>query len=67
MQQPTRLTRRDIAKACGVRLHQLRYALDEYGIPPAERIAGINLYSPDQIPTIRAALKRIAQRRFCHA
>ena len=57
------LTLRDIARECGVRFHQVKYAISEYGIEPRQRAGIIRLYSRDDIPTVKAALERIAERR----
>ena len=61
---PSLLTLRDISQRCpGYRLHQLKYAIDEYGISPHSRVGIIRLWKEDDLPAIKAALRGIAQRR----
>jgi hypothetical protein len=60
---PEFLTIRDVASACGVRMHQAKYAVDEYSIEPRQRAGIIRLFHRDQLPTIKSALARISGRR----
>ena len=61
---PTLLTLREITRLCpGFRLHQVKYAVDEYGIAPHSRVGIIRLWTEDDLPRIKSALHRIAQRR----
>ena len=60
---PNLLTIRDVARACGVRVHQAKYAVAEYGIEPRQRAGIIRLWSEQDLPHIRSALARISARR----
>lgn len=42
---------------------QVKYAIKTSSIQPAGRVGIIRIWSPDILPTLRAALKRIAERR----
>lgn len=62
--QPANLTIRDLAQRFpGYRIHQIKYAVEEYGIDPRARCGIIRLWSEEDIARIAAALKRIAGRR----
>lgn len=59
----TLLTLGDLARACGVRLHAMKYALATYDVRPAQRAGIVRLFSAAQLPHIQSVLRRIAQRR----
>lgn len=63
MSESTHLTIRDVAKACGVRTHQAKYAAAEYDIAPRLRVGIIRLWSVEDLPRFRSVLSRIAGRR----
>ena len=56
------LTLRDVAGRLGVRLHVAKHAIAEYGIVPRQRAGIIRLWSVDDLPTIAAAVRRVAGR-----
>lgn len=60
---PQFLTIRDVAKAVGVTQRRAGYAIDAYAIEPATRAGIVRLWTPDQLDTIRSAVKRIESRR----
>ena len=60
---PPLMTMRDAARRIGVATHRLRYAIDEHAIEPKQRAGIIRLYGPDQLPAMKSALRRIAERR----
>ena len=60
---PPLLTIGDIARLCRVRLHQAKYAIQEYRIEPRQRAGIIRLWSVEDLPHIQSALNRIAERR----
>ena len=60
---PDLLTLTDVARACGVRKHRAKYAVDEYDIAPRQRAGVIRLWHRDQLPSIKSALARISGRR----
>lgn len=60
MEAPKRhLTISDVARECGVRIHNVKYAAQEYAIAPAERVGIIRLWTPEQLPLFRAAFDQI--------
>lgn len=61
--QENLLTLRDVAGRLGVRLHTAKYAVAEYEIAPRQRAGIIRLWSVDDLPTIEAAIRRVAGRR----
>ena len=46
-----------------VSTHQLKYAIDQYGIDPITRVGILRVWTEDEIPRIKRALARIAQNR----
>jgi hypothetical protein len=60
---PNLLTIGDVAAACGVKIHVARYAVAEYRIEPYQRVGIVRVWHPDQLPEIKSALQRIADRR----
>ena len=63
METPNLLTLADVARLLNERLNRVKYAVDEYRIEPRQRAGIIRLWHPDDVPAIRAALTRIANRR----
>jgi hypothetical protein len=57
------LTLGDVARECGAKPSRVKYALTEYRIEPHQRAGILRLFHPEQIPEIKAALRRIANRR----
>ena len=57
------LTVGDLARETGAKKHQVCYAIAEYRIDPAQRAGIIRLFHRNQLPMIRSALRRIAERR----
>ncbi len=57
------LTVGDIARRIGVPRAQVDYALDKGGIRERTRAGILRLFSPDQIPVIKAALATVRSRR----
>ena len=60
---PALLTLGAIAKEIGEPLHRVKYAVSSYSIEHTQRAGIIRLFDREMIPTIRAAVKRIANRR----
>lgn len=56
------LTVRDLAKLTGKRFYHIRYAIDAFGIEPAEQVGTLRLFRPDQVAQVRDALQQIANR-----
>jgi predicted transcriptional regulator len=52
-----------IARETGQPLHRVRYALETYRIEPVQRAGILRLFSRDDLPRIKSALARIAERR----
>jgi DNA-binding transcriptional MerR regulator len=57
------LTIKDIARRCEVSVSRARYAIDTNGIEPRARVGIIRLWTEDDLPRIKSALRRIAERR----
>lgn len=57
------LTVRDVARQLREPTHRVVYALREYRIDPAQRAGIIRLFTPDQLATIAAAVKRVRERK----
>lgn len=47
----------------GFSIHQVKYAITEYGIEPRRRVGIIRLWGEEDLPRIGAALSRIARRQ----
>ena len=56
------LTLGQVARACGVAPHRVKYAVAEYRIEPRQRAGILRLWAPDQLAAVKAALSRIARR-----
>ena len=52
-----------IARELGQPLHRIKYCIDAYAIEPIQRAGVLRLFSRDDLPRIKSALTRIAQRR----
>jgi hypothetical protein len=52
-----------LARELGEPLHRVKYCIDAYGIEPTQRAGVLRLFSRDDLPRIKSALVRIAQRR----
>ncbi|MDB5322192.1 MAG: hypothetical protein JWN40_3823 [Phycisphaerales bacterium] len=52
-----------IARETGQPLHRVRYALETYRIEPVQRAGILRLFSREDLPRIKSALMRIAERR----
>lgn len=61
--QDNLLTLRDVAERLSVRLHTAKYAIAEYRIEPRQRAGIIRLWAVEDLPTIAAAVRRVAERR----
>ena len=53
----------EIARSEGVPAHRISYAVDSYRIEPTQRAGIIRMFSDEKVEVIRAALRRIADRR----
>lgn len=54
------LTITQIAKLENEPPHRVGYAIERYQIQPAQRVGIIRVFTRDQLPAIRAALRRTA-------
>jgi predicted transcriptional regulator len=52
-----------IARETGQPLHRVRYALESYRIEPLQRAGILRLFSREDLPRIKSALDRIANRQ----
>lgn len=52
-----------IARELRQPLHRIKYCLDAYSIEPIQRAGVLRLFSRDDLPRIKSALIRIAERR----
>ncbi len=57
------LTLGQLARRIGTTTHRLKYAIGEYGVEPAMRVGITRVWTPDQIPAIESALRRVASNR----
>lgn len=60
---PRLLTIGEIAERLGVSMHRLKYAIDQYKIPPDRRVGIIRVWSEEKLPLIASALAKIAENR----
>jgi DNA-binding transcriptional MerR regulator len=60
---PQLLTLGEISERLGVSTHRLKYAIEQYKIPPTRRVGIIRVWSDDKIPLIQKALAQIAENR----
>lgn len=57
------MTVRDISRRLDVPLHRLKYAIEVYDIQPRQRVGIIRQWAEEDLPTIEAAVRRVAGRR----
>jgi hypothetical protein len=57
------LTVGDLRRETGEPDHRIKYALQSYAIEPVGRIGNLRVWSRDQLPHIKSALRRIARNR----
>lgn len=60
---PEFLTIGEIADRLNVSMHRLKYAIDQYKIPPDRRVGIIRVWSESKLPQIQSALSKIAENR----
>jgi hypothetical protein len=61
--QDATLTIGQIARQVKRPIHAVDYAIRAYGIQERRRVGILRLWSPDDVPAIESALRRIAERR----
>ena len=52
-----------VAERLEAPLHRVKYAIDAYGIAPAGRVGILRVWSEDDLPQIRNALRRTEERQ----
>ena len=57
----------DVARQLGLSQSRVNYAIDKAGIRERGRAGILRLFSPDQVPVIRAALATIREKRSAPA